>query len=193
MISADTWSVVAATAIGPIAAVTISMWLEERKSARGRRHWVFSMLMGLRGASLNPDHVRALNLVQVEFYKHLRVIEAWRKFLDHLETNESKDGWQLKHRDLLNALLVEMANSLGVNNTGVDIARGGYAPVGWANRERDQEQVLKAAVEVANLLLDPAFKQTIKHLQDAELRALFLQEAQKIAMAPAPIEPSVMG
>jgi hypothetical protein len=136
----DTWAIVFATAAGPFSAVLVARYLEERHAARQRRRWTFSVLMGLRGATLNADHVRALNTVQVEFAEQKKVMAAWRRFTEHLDTlqgdgEESRKRWWDKHRDLLAGLLVAMAKSLRIQVEEVDIRRGGYYPMQWEINE----------------------------------------------------------
>ena len=180
------WAVVAATIVGPIAAVAISMKMEERRSRRARKHWVFSTLMGLRGVPVSPEHVRAINLVQVEFHDRIRVIEAWRKFLAHAETNAAQSGWNIKYRDLLNDLLVQIAGSLDINAEAIDIARGGYYPLGWADQANDETAIRSAAAKLAKFLTAPEFDAWMERLKDADYRVQLAKAVNEMNSRPAP-------
>jgi len=58
---------VAAVGIAPILAVQVQKWLEVFREQRGRKIWIFKTLMATRAANLSSDHVRALNMIDLEF------------------------------------------------------------------------------------------------------------------------------
>jgi hypothetical protein len=58
---------VLAIVIGPIAAVAITRWLNDRRDQRNRRMDIFRTLMRTRRSPMSPDHVGALNLIEIEF------------------------------------------------------------------------------------------------------------------------------
>lgn len=188
------WAVVLATIVGPIAAVQISAWREDRKALIGRRHQLFAVLMGLRGASLMPEHVRALNLVQVEFHNDPDVMTAWSRFLGHLETERTQlnaTAWDLGHRDLLGALLKKMADSLRIKAEAVDITRGGYYPMDWTTRWQQERAILEAKAKVAGFLLSKEFEEWVKRMGDADYRAAFIKAVNDQNAKPSPADRNV--
>ena len=58
---------VAAIFLGPIVAVRLTRYLDDRKETRGRKIHIFKVLMATRGTALSPMHVEALNLIDLEF------------------------------------------------------------------------------------------------------------------------------
>ena len=57
----DVGAIVAATFLGPVFAVMISLWREARRDVRNRRLYVFRTLMATRRLAISNDHVNALN------------------------------------------------------------------------------------------------------------------------------------
>ncbi|BDA85804.1 hypothetical protein Sa4125_33460 [Aureimonas sp. SA4125] len=159
----DTWAVVLATALGPIAAVAITVWREERREKYARRLDVFRTLMSTRRTGISPEHVRALNLVEVDFFGMKSVEEAWRAYKKHLNTS-SDDGlsWVDTKERLLADLLFQISIKLNFNIPALEIFRGGYAPVGWEYKENMQNGVLDYINDLASgnkcvpvLVVDP--------------------------------------
>jgi hypothetical protein len=55
--------------VGPVAAVCITRWLDQARVVKDRQLDVFRALMRTRKAAQSPDHVNALNLVEIDFTK----------------------------------------------------------------------------------------------------------------------------
>jgi hypothetical protein len=86
---------------------------------------------------ISNEHVNAINLIEVEFYKCRRVEAAWAIYKTHLnDTSRPEDQeWREKKENLLAKLLAEIALVLGFKIPAIDIFKGGYAPGGWAARD----------------------------------------------------------
>src|ERR1700722_9627764 len=130
-ISADTWAIVLATGLSPIFAVGVSLWREQGRTKYDRRLHVFRSLMATRKIAISDEHVSALNLVEVEFYKSKKVEIAWTEYKTHLNTGPEDAPWQEKKENLLAKLLFEIGHVLGFEIPAIDIFKGGYAPKGW--------------------------------------------------------------
>ena len=93
--------------------------------------------MATRRTPISNEHVNAINLVEVEFYKCQPVEVAWANYKNHLnDTSRPEDQqWREKKENLLAKLLSEIALVLGFKIPAIDIFKGGYAPGGWAVRD----------------------------------------------------------
>lgn len=82
------WLMIAAVLLGPIIAVQLTRFLDNKKEVRERKLKVFQTLMATRAYALSWDHVEALNRIDLEFDKNNKkekpVIEAWKAYLDLL-------------------------------------------------------------------------------------------------------------
>lgn len=152
--NASTWSVVAATFLGPIMAVIITLsytyWRERSYEKYNRRLSVFRTLMSTRGVGVSPDHVNALNLVEVDFYGCKKVQDEWKSYKSHLLNNRvpEDDHWREERERLLSKLLFEMAEMLKFNISAIEIYKGGYYPSGWQYREFLYSNALKYITEL---------------------------------------------
>jgi hypothetical protein len=79
-------------------AVALTLWRGAADVKYQRRLHVFRTLMATRRIPISPDHVNALNLIEVDFYKCKKVEEELIKYLAHLRTDPDDLPWHEKKR-----------------------------------------------------------------------------------------------
>ena len=144
----DTWAVVAATGLGPVLAVALTLaftyWREQaalkekvRENIYNHRLFVFRILMSTRRVGISTEHVNALNLVEVDFYGCPAVEAEWKTYKSHLnDTSKPEDDiWRKQKEKLLLKPLFEIAKVLKFDIPAIEIFDGGYAPGGWSHRD----------------------------------------------------------
>jgi len=151
-------SVILAIIIAPILAVQIQKFIEYRKESRARKMHIFRVLMATRATPLYPQHVEALNMIDIEFFGNKKITGAWKLLLDNFvnyprDTQDPQYQTKLnscmeKSADLLTDLLYEMAKSLNYTFDKVHLKRGAYIPKGHADYIMDQEFIRRAFVGV---------------------------------------------
>ena len=144
----DTWAIVLAMLMGPVFAVQAQKWVELARERRNNKLWIFSQLMATRSARVSPEHVRALNMIDLAFYgrrvgkKAYRtrlehgVLKAWSRYRDHLNAGPGKSAppevlrnWIYVADDLFAGLLHAMSIEVGLKFDRVLLRRGAYAPL----------------------------------------------------------------
>ncbi len=155
-LTASVWLVVLATIAGPVVAVQAQKFIERAREKREGRRRLFYALMGTRAARVAPDHVRALNMIDLEFYgrkilgfrlqfpSERAVINAWRIYQDHLnqfpegrdEPPEGAAAWVARGDDLFTELLYFISVALGFDFDRVQLRRGIYNPRAHDQNER---------------------------------------------------------
>ncbi|WP_146148891.1 DUF6680 family protein [Pseudaminobacter soli (ex Li et al. 2025)] len=128
---------IAAIVLGPILAVAADRFQRQWAEKRQRRLEVFRDLMRTRKARLDPMHVGALNLVDLEFYGCRPVTGALRTYINHLfspmPNPDEHDRFSEQRNDLLMDLLHEMGRELGYSYDRRDLERLSYGPRGWTD------------------------------------------------------------
>jgi hypothetical protein len=138
---------------GPIRAVEVSRRNDVEREATRRRREVFTTLMRTRGATMVPDHVWALNLIQVEFYGHQDVIRAYRAYIENLyeatpEPGPALDVLLRRRGILFIELLADIAKVVGFALDKQDLERAAYAPRGWFQDENEWRVFRRAMIEL---------------------------------------------
>jgi hypothetical protein len=119
-----------------------------------------------------PEHVGALNLIEIEYAKDDEVISCWTDLFKHFGTahprHPDEQLWSEMSQEergtrerrfaerlggerqrLLAKLLHAMARRMRFNIDQLEIFEGGYTPQGWQDFETEQMVVRRFAIELA--------------------------------------------
>lgn len=149
-----------AIVVGPVFAVLITRWLDNRRERRTRQMDVFRTLMRTRRTPINTEHVGALNLVEIEFANSPKVVSALRELFrhfgeQHVRRDDEKGDEKFLERiareraTLLTKLLHSMATDLKFKIEQLEIFEGGYTPEGWHYVEKEQSLARGLLVDIA--------------------------------------------
>ena len=149
------WLMIIAVLLAPLVAVQVQKALERYREDRTRKLNVFKTLMATRAATVSPQHVQALNMIDLEFHaeKYKGTTDAWKTYLDHLghypkDDEKQQPAWGERRVDLLSKLLREMGKSLGYVFDEVHIKRGIYAPEAHAQFETEEQLIRNGLVRL---------------------------------------------
>lgn len=149
------WLMIVAVLLAPLVAVQVQKILERYREDRARKLNVFKTLMATRAATVSPQHVQALNAIDLEFQgrKYKNVTDSWKTYLDHLfhypnEDEKQQTVWAERRVDLLARLLMEMGKSLGYIFDEVHVRRAIYAPEAHAQLESENLLIRRGLVRL---------------------------------------------
>jgi len=139
---------IVAIVVSPIIAIQVEKYREKICADKLRRLEIFRTLMATRSNRLDPRHIEALNMIELDFHKSKEVKEKWNEYFTHLykknphpegtEKHETmKAEWIEKSSDLLSQLLHVMGKSLGYNFNEMKIKYSSYCPEGSIEKEND--------------------------------------------------------
>jgi len=131
----------------------IDLWREQRQ----RKLWVFKTLMATRGRTLSPEHVQALNMIELEFQKPSEkpIRDAWKEYHDHLHSypdegenqKERAAVWEKETANLLATLFIKMSKAFSYEFDAVQIKKGAYSPQRHATTEMELQLLRRFALE----------------------------------------------
>ena len=147
------WLMIAAVLIGPISAVQLTRWIDNRKEIRERKLAIFKTLMATRSYTVSPHHVEALNRIDLEFTsataKERAVRESWKQYLDLLgDGNISPEQWAIRRADLLVDLLHAMGRALEYEFDKTHIKNATYSPVVHGRIEQEQDAIRRGVISL---------------------------------------------
>jgi hypothetical protein len=138
---------------GPLLAVVITRWMDKRSDQKRRRREIFSTLMRTRRFKLSVDHVSALNLIQIEFYRNKSVSSAYTSYISHLnlplpETAPAQQVFVDQRDDLFVDLVHAIAHALRYDFDKRDLNKLAYGPIGWQNDDEEARALRRASLEL---------------------------------------------
>jgi hypothetical protein len=153
--------IILATLAGPVLAVQAQKWVERATEKRRRKLQIFYTLMATRGTRLSPEHIQALNTIELEFgrgrfrgAKEKAVIDTWRIYFDRLneKVNETDPAalatWHNRNDDAFVELMYAMSQALKYDFDRVQLKRGVYYPRSQAENEAALRAIQQGLVKV---------------------------------------------
>ena len=142
-----------AIVLGPRFAVNWSHQAEEQREARKRKLAVVANLMRTRGMFVHPDHVGALNLLQLEFYENSEIIRRYKLYLSNLEEPLPAAGNDLgnflrRRRELFFDLLHDMTKAVNCPIDRYELERLPYLPTGWEVDDQENRTFRRGIIEL---------------------------------------------
>jgi hypothetical protein len=149
------WITIIAIVVGPIVAVLTQLWIQQYNKKRDQKLFVYAQLSSNRATWANIDFVRAMNLVDVVFYKNRAVREKRAKLMTHIKKTTGADGilqpvdWD-KAKDVFAEMLDLMGKELGFDFEHTEIKDSAYYPVAHETLDRLAIEMREKAMEVLN-------------------------------------------
>ena len=81
------WLVIVIILLAPLLAIQTQKYIENSREKKARKMKIFRTLMATRGNPLSPQHVEALNMIDIEFYENKKIVDGWKLLLDILISN----------------------------------------------------------------------------------------------------------
>jgi hypothetical protein len=144
-----------AVILGPIIAIVITLLYQSHKEKREAKFKLFLNLMAHRKS--NPptfERVNSLNLIDVVFADHPKVLQLWHEYYDLLHIQPPNfELWEHKHIDMLS----EMAQALGYKKLKQTDIEKFYTPVAHGTQaelnEKMQREFLRVLENTASFVV----------------------------------------
>jgi hypothetical protein len=146
---------IVAIVYGPIKAVEITRRKDLERDAEARKRLILSALMRTRKMVMNPDHVGALNQVQLEFFNYANVLQTYRAYIANLSETvpppgNALDNFLARRNDLFFDLLHTIAQASGVTIDRHELDRLAYVPFGWQTEQNEVQAFRTGMLAILN-------------------------------------------
>ncbi|MGC1182221.1 DUF6680 family protein [Legionella sp.] len=140
--------------LSPLIALQVQKILDNLSDKKRRKEDIFNTLMETRAQPLSFEHVRALNKIDVAFYKDKSITQSWNNYRDHLNSFPKDAGeieqkiWTNEIPEKLVKMLFEMSKLLNYEFDEVLLKKGAYSPVAHGYLDSEQAIIRKGLVEL---------------------------------------------
>ena len=157
--------------VGPIAAVLVTRFIDAKRDTYNRKMRVFRTLMRTRQQPTSPQHVEALNLIEIEFSGCENVIDAFKALFQHLGTHHQRLPLEEvnantapaeairrnaqfdtrignERQTLLAILLHAISKEMKFRIEQLENFAGGYMPQGWVDAEVEHKVIRKYVTDL---------------------------------------------
>jgi len=149
------WLTLLAIVLGPVIAVSITLWIEHRRRSRERGLQIMRMLLSTRHMPANPQYNAAINLIPAEFNAEREIMDAWRNYNALVREHprpELADDHQRRVTAAQSTLIYRVMLSVGLKLSEADIQTQAYISQGFVDRDNLYVKSLAALPELAEAL-----------------------------------------
>lgn len=138
----------------PQVALRLQKKIEQEDNHKERKLNVFKTLMATRAEPVSFEHVKALNMIDVEFYHDQEITSVWNVYRDHLNsypqnpTEAEQTIWNDKTSEKLAKLLFEMSKCLGYKFDEILLKKGAYTPMAHGFLNVQQAMIRSGCVDI---------------------------------------------
>lgn len=136
----------------PIVAIRIQKNIETFNGEKQRQFHIFKILMATRGYNISPEHVQALNMLDIEFYNVKPIQESWNIYRDHLNSSSEYGAnfteWNKKRVDYLVDLLYSLSKYFDYGFDKVILKKGFYKPIAHGVYELQESTIREEYIEL---------------------------------------------
>lgn len=149
----DAVLIILTSLISGILATILTLICQKMGETRRAKREIFETLMAHRYLISDKENVEALNKIEVVFYKHNDVRNAWKEFMKAADdaslnpTNNRIDDCYLK-------LLEKISKAVGYRNISWDEIKKCYYPQGLSSKIVEEEALRKAQLRQATVVVN---------------------------------------
>ena len=127
-------------------ATLVTIWWQVKYQKKLDKKRIFTILMSKRYEISAEESVEALNMIDVVFYRSVKVRNAWSKFCDATKAPES----EMRNQEICDKhlkLLEVIAEDIGYNKIDWEDIKQYYYPVGLYDKKHDETVLRKVQID----------------------------------------------